>query len=66
MRFADEMRGSVGERCTVTDLRTGKLYHGAVVAWDDATKKADVAYDDGRLVRVGYTFVRLHGEEVVR
>ena len=63
MRYADEMRGSVGERCTVTDLRTGKQYHGVVVAWNDATKKADVEYDDGLLVRVGFSFVTLHGEE---
>ena len=63
MRFADEMRGSEGERCTVTDLRTGKVEPGVVMAWHDKLQKADVKYDSGPLVRVGFNFVTLIGEE---
>lgn len=65
MRYADEMRGSEGEPCTVTDLRTGTTHNGTVQKWDDATKKADVLYSDGTLVRVGYSFVTLAGGERV-
>jgi len=62
-RFADELRGSEGERCVVTDLRTGIRHCGVVVAWDDETGKADVKYDSGPLVRVGFSFLRLLGDE---
>jgi hypothetical protein len=63
MRFADELRGSEGERCVVTDLRTGICHQGVIVAWNDETQKADVQYDSGPLVRVGYSFVRLIEDE---
>lgn len=62
-RFADELRGSEGERCVVTDLRTGVRHQGVIVAWNDATGKADVQYDSGPLVRVGFSFVLLIGPE---
>jgi hypothetical protein len=62
-RFSDELRGSVGERCIVTDLQTAKRYEGVIEAWDDETKKADVRYTSGRLVRVGFSFVELLGDE---
>lgn len=62
-RFADEMRGSEGERCTVTDRRVGKTYAGTILKWDDRIKKADVKYDDGRIVQVGFGFVTLEGGE---
>jgi len=63
MRFADELRGSEGERCKVTDLRTGTINPGVVQKWNDETQRTDVLYDDGRLVRVGYSFVSLIGDE---
>ena len=63
MRFADELRGSEGERCTVTDLRTGTLQDGTIVSWNDDTQRATVEYDNGRLVSVGYAFLNLHGDE---
>jgi hypothetical protein len=63
MKYPDEMRGSEGERCLVADLRTGTIHEGTVQRWDDATKKADVLYANGTLVRVGYSFVLLEGEE---
>jgi hypothetical protein len=63
MRFADELRGSEGERCKVTDLRTGTIHPGVVQKWNDVTRRADVLYDDGTLVRVGYSFVSLIGDE---
>ena len=63
-RFADELRGSEGERCVVvTDLRTGIRHCGVIVAWNDETGKADVQYDSGPLVRVGFSFVTLLGDE---
>ena len=62
-RFADELRGSVGERCIVTDLRTGTQHEGVIVAWDDETQKAYVRYDSGTTVRVGYSFVQLIEDE---
>jgi hypothetical protein len=64
MRFADELRGSEGQRCRVTDLRNGKSYFGTIEKWDDRTKKAQVLYDDGvTRVRVAYSFVSLLDEE---
>lgn len=63
MRFMDELHGSIGERCTVTDLRTATVYEGTVVALHDASEKVDVRYDDGRLVRVGIGFVTLTLDE---
>ncbi len=63
MQYADEMRGSEGDRCTVVDLRTGTKHIGTVMRWDDAEQKADVKYDSGALVRVGFSFVSLDREE---
>ena len=62
-RFADELRGSEGDRCRVIDLRTASSHYGTVESWDDETKKAVVQYDDGTRVRVAYTFVQLIGDE---
>lgn len=63
MKYADELRGSEGERCRVTDLRTGTIHNGTIEAWHDEIGKADVRYDDGRVVRVGYSFVALVEDE---
>ena len=63
MKFADELRGSEGERCIVTDLRTGTQHKGTVVRWDDEAQRAEVKYDSGVTVRVGHGFVSLIGEE---
>ena len=60
--FADEMRGSEGERCTVVDLRTGESHAGTVESWDDANGKAIVQCDNGLRLLVGYSFVMLEGE----
>jgi hypothetical protein len=65
MRFADELRGSKGEPCRVTDLRTGHTHTGVVESWDDESKKAIVRYDNGVRVRVGFSFVTLIGDERV-
>jgi hypothetical protein len=62
-RFADELRGSEGERCIVTDLRTGLRHNGVIRAWSDDEKKATVEYDNRRIVRVGYSFVELLGKD---
>lgn len=62
-RFADELRGSEGERCIVTDLRTGKRHEGEIVAWNENEHRAVVRYDDGRIFSVGYSFVQLIGDE---
>lgn len=62
-RFSDEMRGSEGERCRVTDLSTGTQHDGVIVAWNAATLMADVLYDAGETVRVYYGFVQLLGDE---
>jgi hypothetical protein len=63
MRFADELRGSEGERCAVIDLLDNTATEGVIVKWDDATQKADVQYDSGKRVRVGFLFVQLLGDE---
>ena len=63
MQHADEMRGSEGKKCVVTDLQTAKRYDGVVREWDDDSKKAVVELSSGRSVRVGYGFVELVGEE---
>ena len=62
-RFADELRGSEGERCIVTDLRHGTRHPGVIVRWDDAAQRADVKYDTGATVRVGFGFVQLDPPE---
>jgi cation diffusion facilitator CzcD-associated flavoprotein CzcO len=63
VEFADELRGSEGERCIVTDLRTGTRHEGVIIEWREREKKAVVQYDDGRTFRVGYSFVTLTDEE---
>lgn len=63
MRFSDELRGSEGERCIVTDLRTGTRHEGTVLEWDDVDEKAVVRYDGGLAVRVSFSFVQLLGDE---
>jgi len=61
MKFMDEVR--TGDRCTVTDLRTGLQHIGTVRATHQESDKVDVEYDTGRLVRVGLTFVQVHGDD---
>ncbi len=63
MRFADELRGSEGERCTVTSPGSRQLRDGVVIAWDDAAGMATVECDDGTTFRVRFDFVQLHGDE---
>jgi len=63
MRFADELRDSVGERCTVSDLRTGTIEAGTIQGIEGGGLKVRVLYDSGALVRVGYNFVELTEDE---
>ncbi len=63
MRFLDELRGSEGERCTVTDLRRGEQWDGTILAVHFDRGKVDVRRDDGVAYEVGYSFVQLHGKE---
>lgn len=65
MKYSDELLGSEDERCTVTDLRIGLQSDGVVIAVHEKGVKVDVRYDSGETVRVGYSFVSLHGEEKV-
>jgi len=62
-RFLDELSGSVGEPCTVTDLREGKVYHGTIEELRFPEDKVRVRYDDGTLVSVGPGFVTLVEDE---
>lgn len=59
MRYADELKGSEGERCIVGDLRRGIVHHGVIEQVHDEGRKVTVLYDTGLRVRVGYGFVSL-------
>lgn len=67
MQFMDELRGSVGERCKVTNTKTGEEYEGTIIRLHEATGTVTVEKDDKELVSqrrlVHYRFVELFGEE---
>lgn len=68
MAYMDEIE--VGDRVTVTDLRTGSNHDGTVEklvpdeTGSNVCSKVHVRYDSGGVVSVGPGFVTLHvGEE---
>lgn len=66
MRFADELRGSAGERCRVIDVGLEDLVaFGVIEDTEDleSVGKVHVRYDDGTHKDVPYTLVRLLTEE---
>lgn len=65
-RFADELRGGEGERCTVFGLRNGDVIErdATVIAVHDGGQSATVRYDDDQSTET-LTFERidLEGDE---
>jgi len=60
-RFADELRGSEGERCYVLEP-DGPRHIGTITAWDDDRKIATVQLDDRGCVQASFRSVELIGD----